>query len=57
MTNKFLRCFPSGDGMMLCEHHNGNWIAFPITEEKHGENENRPQSIKPIDEDDFQAEE
>jgi hypothetical protein len=27
---RFLRCFPKGDDLMLCEHHNGKWIAFPI---------------------------
>jgi len=28
--SKFERCFPIDGGLMLCEHHNGNWIIFPI---------------------------
>ena len=31
MSN-FARCFPVENGMMLCEHFNGNWIVFPISE-------------------------
>lgn len=31
--SQFARCFPSGDGMMLCEHWNGSWIAFPMRDD------------------------
>ncbi len=33
MTTRFARCFPIGNGKMACEHHNGNWIVFPMSED------------------------
>lgn len=52
MNNKFNVCFPISDGMMLCQHLNGNWVKFPISRKKTEEKENHPQQ-----EDDFQPKE
>ncbi|OHA19317.1 MAG: hypothetical protein A3C08_01675 [Candidatus Taylorbacteria bacterium RIFCSPHIGHO2_02_FULL_47_18] len=38
LSTRFDFCFPSGNGNMVCRHHNGRWIVFPIYWEK----ENRP---------------
>jgi len=32
MSSKFAFCFPSREsGKMVCQHHNGSWIVFPMT--------------------------
>ena len=51
MSNKFAICFPSGDGKMICQHHNGNWIVFPIYARKYikeeEQSEEATQSVTP----------